>query len=278
MSSSPSGSAATPAGGSPTVAIEAVSEHVSIIRLNRPDRLNAINFPLVGDLHDALDTVSADPNVKVAVLTGAGRAFCAGLDLADFGMPPAPGEHPHMKRGIDGQAYMANLVRHIRSISTIVVAAVNGPAFGGGLGLACAADVRFAARDARMCSAYIRTGLTGTDIGISYTLPRLIGAARAFDLILSGREIDGVEAERMGLVSQAVESDALLDTAVAYANNLANYTHIGLSLTKEVLWHNIDAQSMDAAIAMENRNQNIAGQATEVRDYMAAYRSKITKK
>lgn len=261
-----------------TVEVEPVSEHVRIVRLNRPDRLNALNFQLVGDLHEALDEVSADPECKVAVLTGAGRAFCAGLDLAEWGTPPGPGEHPHVKRGTDGQAYMANLVRHIKGISTIVVAAVNGPAFGGGLGLACAADVRFAARDARLCSAYIRTGLTGTDIGISYTLPRLIGAARAFDLILSGREIDGVEAERIGLVSQVHDADALLDATLAYANILAGYTHTGLALTKEVLWHNIDAQSMDAAIAMENRNQTIANQAADVREYMLSYRDKITKR
>jgi enoyl-CoA hydratase len=261
-----------------TVVVEQTAPHVTTVRLNRPERLNAISFELVGDLHDALDEAGSDPECKVVILTGAGRAFCAGLDLAEWGSPPEPGAHRHVQRGTSGQAYMANLVRHLRDMSPIVVAAINGAAFGGGLGIACGADVRIAARSARLCSAYIRTGLTGTDIGISYTLPRLIGVSRAFDLILSGREIDGVEAERIGLVSQVVDDDALLDATLAYANILAGYTHTGLTLSKEVLWHNIDAQSLDAAIAMENRNQMIAGAAPDVKDYMDAYRARITKK
>ena len=261
-----------------TVEVEPAAEHVTIVRLNRPHRLNALSYDLVTDLHDALDAVSADPECKVIVLTGAGRAFCAGLDLTDWGEPPKAGEHPHMKRGTSAQAYMANLVRHMRDISPIIVASINGAAFGGGLGIACAADVRIAAKSARLCAAYIRTGLTGTDIGISYTLPRLIGASRAFDMILSGREIDGVEAERIGLVSQVHDDDALAAETLAYANILAGFTHTGLTLTKEVLWHNIDAQSMDAAIAMENRNQMIASAAPDVKGYMEAYRTRITKK
>jgi enoyl-CoA hydratase len=261
-----------------TVEVEPASPHVTIVRLNRPHRLNALSFELVADLHDALDTVSADEECKVAVLTGAGRAFCAGLDLADWGEPPKPGEHPHMQRGVSGQSFMSNLVAHIRRISPIVVAAVNGPAFGGGLGLACAADVRIAARGSRWCSAYIRTGLTGTDIGISYNLTRLIGAARAFDLIVSGREIDGAEAERIGLASQVVDDERLLDATLDYANILAGYTHTGLSMTKQAFWLNVDAPSLDAALAIEDRNQMIAGQAADVQDYMNAYRAKITKK
>lgn len=261
-----------------TVEIEAAAPHVATIRLNRPQRLNALSFDLVADLHDALDAVSGDAECKAVILTGAGRAFCSGLDLADWGEPPKPGEHPHMKRGMPAQAFMSNLVSHIHEISPIVIAAVNGAAFGGGLGLACAADVRITGRGSRLCAAYIRTGLTGTDIGISYTLPRLIGASRAFDLIVSGREIDGVEAERIGLASRVVDDEQLLDAALEYANILAGYTHTGLSLTKQAFWHNVDAQSMDAALAMEDRNQIIAGQAPDVKDYMDAYRAKITKK
>jgi enoyl-CoA hydratase len=261
-----------------TVEVEPAAPHVAIVRLNRPQRLNALSFELVADLHDALDTVSGDPECKVVILTGAGRAFCAGLDLADWGEPPQPGEHPRMKRGVPAQSFMSNLVAHIREISPIVVAAVNGPAFGGGLGLACAADVRIAARGSRWCSAYIRTGLTGTDIGISYNLPRLIGVARAFDLIVSGREIDGAEAERFGLASQVVADERLLDATLEYANILAGYTHTGLAMTKQAFWLNVDAPSLAAALAIEDRNQMIAGQAADVQDYMNAYRAKITKK
>ena len=259
-----------------TVELEAVRAHISVIRLNRPERLNALNFDLVSELHDALDTVAADPGCKVVVLTGAGRGFCAGLDLKDWGAPPAPGEHRHAPVGVDGQAFMSNLTVHLRNTPQVIVAAVNGPAFGGGLALACAADIRLAATSARFCSAFIRTGLTGTDIGITYLLPRLIGTSRAFDLILSGREIDAAEAERMGIVSQVVPDDDLLDRALDYAGVMAGYTRTGLVLTKEVLWHNVDNPSMTAAIALENRNQAIAGRAADVQEFMAAYRRRTT--
>ena len=253
-----------------TVELETLSDHVTMIKLNRPDRLNAINFSLVADLHDALDAVAADPACKVAVLTGAGRGFCAGLDLRVFGMPPKPGVHRHAPVGVDGQAFMSNLTLHMRATPQVIIAAVNGPAFGGGLGLAAAADIRVAAQSATFCAAFIRTGLTGTDIGISYTLPRLIGASRAFDLILSGREIDADTAERMGLVSQVVPDDDLLDHTLNLATTMAAYTHTGLLLTKEVLWHNLDTPSMAAAIALENRNQGQALRNPEVQAHMNA--------
>jgi enoyl-CoA hydratase len=259
-----------------TVETEKIEPHITMIRLNRPDRLNAINFPLVADLHDALDEVAADRDCKVVVLTGSGRGFCAGLDLKEWGTPPEPGEHPHVNVAIDGQAFMSNLTVHMRNTPQVIVAAVNGPAFGGGLALACAADVRIAASSARFCSAFIRTGLTGTDIGITYLLPRLVGTSRAFDLILSGREIDAAEAERMGLVSQVVDDDDLLDHTLAYARTMAGYTRTGLVMTKEVLWHNVDNPSMTAAIAIENRNQNIANRAPDVVEFMSRYRTRTT--
>jgi enoyl-CoA hydratase len=258
-----------------TVELERVHPHVVLVRLNRPERLNAIDYALVSDLHDALDRVADDADCKVVVLTGAGRAFCAGLDLKDWGSPPGPGEHRHAHVGIDGQAFMSNLTLHLRATPQVIVAAVNGPAFGGGLALACAADIRMASASARFCAAFIRTGLTGTDIGISYLLPRLIGTSRAFDMILSGREVDAAEAERMGLVSRVAEDD-VVGAAIASATTMAGYTRTGLVLTKEVLWHNVDTPSMAAAIAMENRNQTLAGRAPDVQAFMDAYRRRVT--
>ena len=255
------------------VSVEDVAPHVKQITLNRPERLNALNFALTADLHDALDEVGADADCRVAILTGAGRGFCSGLDLKDFGTPPAPGEHRHAQAGIGGQEFMANLTVHMRSTPQIIVAAVNGPAYGGGLGIAAAADLRVAAQSATFCSAFIRTGLTGTDIGVSYTLPRLIGAARAFDLIVTGRSIDASEAEHLGLVSKVVPDSALLEESLAVACGIAGYTAVGLRMTKEVMWANLDAPNMVAAIALENRNQTIAGRDPEVRAYMDAYMS-----
>jgi enoyl-CoA hydratase len=261
-----------------TVEVDQVEPHVSVIRLARPESRNAMSFELVGDLHNALDTVAADADCKVVVLAGAGKGFCSGLDLRDWGNVPAPGEHPHMRAGMDGQAFISSLVLHMRATPQVIVAAVHGAAFGGGFALACAADVRIAARSARFCSAFIRTGLSGTDIGISYLLPRLVGVSRGFDIIISGREVGAEEAERIGIVSQLVDDDVLMEHALGYARAIAGYTRTGLTLTKEVLWHNVEVTSMAAAIAMENRNQNLAGHARDVQEYMAAYRERIVGK
>lgn len=255
----------------PSVELEQVADHVTAIRLNRPDRLNAISFGLVGELHDALDAVAADDSCKVAILTGNGRAFCAGLDLKDWGTPPDPGTHAHFNVGQTGQSYLANLMQHIRATPQIVVAAVNGPAFGGGFSLSLACDLRIAATSASFCSAFIRTGLTGTDAGVSYLLPRLIGAARAFDMIVTGRTVEAEEAERMGIVSRLVPDEQLRDAAVELASGVARYTTFGLRNTKEVMWHNLDTNNMAAAIALENRNQDLANKHPEVQAYMQAY-------
>jgi len=255
----------------PTVRLEPLDDHVLGITLDRPEQLNAISFDLVGELHDALDAVAADPDCKVAVLTGAGRGFCAGLDLRDYGTPPEPGEHPHAGVGIGGQEFIANLTLHLRRTPQIVIAAVNGPAFGGGLSLACAADIRVAADTARFCSAFIRTGLSGTDAGISFLLPQIVGGGRAFELIASGRAIDAAEAERIGLVTAVVPPEQLLDDVLDRARTIAGYTTTGLVLTKEAFWHNAGSGDMAAAIALENRNQRIASMTPEVQEYMREY-------
>ena len=254
-----------------TVSVEATAKHITTIRLNRPERLNAISFELVADLHDALDAVANDPSCKVVILTGAGRGFCSGLDLKHYGKPPTVGEHPHMRVGIDPQTFMSNLTVRLRDLPAIVIAAVNGVAFGGGLALACAADIRVASPAARFCSAFIRTGLSGTDIGITYLLPRLLGNARAFDMILTGREVDADEALRMGLVSAVSPGTDVEALALSYATTMAGYTSSGLRTTKQVLWQNTAAVSLEAALALEIRNQNLLQYDPEIRQFMDAY-------
>jgi enoyl-CoA hydratase len=252
-----------------TVLVEKLDGGVSVITLNRPERRNAISFPLVADLHDALDEVGGDRTCKAVVLTGAGRGFCAGLDLRDYGTPPGPGEHRWSPVGKGGQEFMADLTVHMRRTPQIIVAGVNGAAFGGGLSLACAADLRVAAPDARFCSAFIRTGLTGTDIGITYLLPRLIGAGPAFDMIVTGREVDAARAYQLGLVTELV--DDAREGAVALARTVASYTQTGLVGTKEVMWNNLDASSLEQCLQAENRNQGLASRTPEVQEYMRAY-------
>lgn len=259
-----------------TITLDDTAEAVVTIRLNRPDRLNAIDFPLVGQLHDALDEVAGRDDVKVVVLTGAGRAFCAGMDLRDHGPIPEVGEHRHRHAGVSGQAYLANLTQHIRDSPQIYLAAVNGPAHGGGLALAAACDLRLASTTASFASAFIKTGLTGTDVGVTYLLPRLLGAAAAFDMIITGRTVDADEALRLGLVSRVVPPGDLLDEALDTAAQVASYTTFGLRRTKEVLWHNLEAPSLASAIAMENRNQELAARDPEVIEYMQDYAARIT--
>jgi enoyl-CoA hydratase len=258
-----------------TIEIDTPADGVRSAHLNRPERLNALDFTMTAELHDALDDIGGDETAKVIVLTGAGRGFCAGLDLRDTGVPPEPGTHRRRHAGTSGQAFIADLTLHLRETPQVVIAAVNGPAYGGGLAIAAACDLRIAAESASFCSAFIRTGLTGTDIGITYFLPRLVGAAHAFDLILTGRTIDATEAVRMGLVSRMTSETDLLPTAIAMAEGMAAYTTYGLQRTKEVLWHNLDATSAAAAIALENRNQELGILTPAVRDYMAAYASRL---
>lgn len=259
-----------------TVEIVQLEPHITMVRLARPDRLNAISFELVADLYDALDAVGADPECRVVVLTGSGRGFCAGLDLKDWGDPPAPGTHRHMDAAADGQAFVSNIVAAVQATPQVVIAAINGPAFGGGLALACASDIRIAAASARLCSASIRTGLSGCEMGLTYTLPRLIGNARAFDLILTGRDITAAEALELGVVSRVVADDALLEAALAYARRMTAYTAAGLRVTKQVLWQNVEAPDLDAALVLEINAQMRLAQSPEVAAYMAAYRTATT--
>jgi len=259
------------------VKVHSESPGVAVIELNRPERMNAISFDLVEELHVALDEVAADCGCKVVVLTGAGKAFCSGLDLTSWGELPAEGESRYRPAGTSGQAYMSTLASHIRRTPQIVIAAINGPAFGGGLALSLACDLRFAAESATLCAAFIKTGLTATDQGISYFLPRLIGASRAFDLMVTGRTIDAATAESMGIVSQVHPDDELLERSLDAARSIAGYTAVGLRMTKQVMWANLDASSLDDCLALEDRNQDLAMASTEVRGYMAQYRTRFSK-
>ena len=259
------------------VSIERHSDRVRVLRLDRPERLNALTFELTAELHDALDEVGADDGCRVVVLTGAGRGFCAGLDLRDFGTPPEVGAHPWRTARTSGQAFMSSLTQHINQTPQMVLAAVNGPAYGGGLALASACDLRVAAASATFCAAFIKTGLTATDIGLSWFLPRLIGASQAFDLMVTGRTVDAEEALRVGLVSRVLPDEGFEAAALEIADVVAGYTSYGLRATKEVMWANLDAPSLAAGLALENRNQEMGAAHPEVQAYMAEY-AKVVRK
>ena len=187
------------------------------ITLNRPAKLNAMTTELVTGLHEALDDIAVDPDARVVILTGAGRGFCAGLDLGGFGDPPHSAHLGPTQRGFATQRLIANLIPHLRSLPQPVIAAVNGPAAGGGFALVLGSDVRLAARTARFNAAFVRIGLSACDIGTSWLLPRLVGVARAQELMLTGRIFDAEEAYRIGLVVDVVDDDTLLDAALVKA-------------------------------------------------------------
>jgi enoyl-CoA hydratase len=245
------------------VLIDRPRPHVCRITLNRPERMNAMSFDTVAPLYDALRQVGADNETWIVVLTGAGRGFCSGLDLEDHGMPPGCDGLPMSRIAIRAMEYMSNLVPALRAMPQPVIAAVNGPAYGGGLCLMLGADIRLAARSARFRSAGITNGLSGTELGVSWLLPRLIGAAHAWDVILSGREVDALEAERIGMVSRVLPDDALPDASLALADQMCGWSAHGLAMTKKVLWSNLETGSLEAAIDLENRNQLLVRLTTQ---------------
>jgi enoyl-CoA hydratase len=245
------------------VEIEKPRPHVSVVRLNRPERLNALSFETVVPLHDALLEVAADNDTWVVILTGAGRGFCSGLDLEDHGVPPNIAGLPMSRIATRAMAVFADLVPALRNLPQPVLGAINGPAYGGGLCLAVACDVRLAAESATFCGAGIRNGLTGTELGVSWILPRMIGAAHAFELILTGREVGAREAERIGLVSRVVPDADLLDHAQGVAEEICAHSPHGVAMTKRVLWSNLETGSLHAAMDLESRNQLLVRMTTQ---------------
>jgi enoyl-CoA hydratase len=239
--------------------------------LDRPHVLNAMTAELVQSLHDHLDEIAVDQSVRVVVLTGEGRGFCAGLDLGGYGTTPHTDGMGRTQAGFATQKHIASLIPHLRSLPQPVIAAVNGPAAGGGFALVLGSDVRLAARSARFNAAFIRIGLSACDIGTSWLLPRLIGAARAQELMLTGRVFDAEEAYRIGLVVDLVDDHALLEAAYTKAEQIMLNAPFGVALTKEGMWSALEIPGMQAAIDLENRQQIMASATADHREAMMAF-------
>lgn len=244
---------------------------IALITLNRPERLNALTYELVDELHAALDAVHNDHDCRVAIITGAGRGFCAGLDLRGFGTVPGTENQGRPQQGMAVQQFIARLVPHMRSVRQPIIAAINGPAAGGGFAIALASDVRICTRSARFGTAFVRLGISGCDIGVSWMLPRLIGASRAWELMLTGRVFDSAEADKLGLVSRVVDDDTLLDEAMHTAELIAGNSPMGVWMTKEVMWSNLEVGSLQAGIDMENRTQILTSGTEDSRRAMAGF-------
>jgi enoyl-CoA hydratase len=240
------------------VRIQTVEPGIVVLTMNRPERLNALNMELVSELHQAFDALGADPSVRVIILTGAGRGFSAGADIkggrdpGDIGEPIAPGAIPLT---LQAQEYLASLHERIHRLRKPVIAAVNGVAVGGGFSLALACDIRFAAEEARFGAVFITLGISACDMGVSYFLPRLVGASRSAELLLTGRIFDAVEAREMDLVLEVIPAGRLIERALETARTIAANTALSVWMTKETMWQTIDAPSLRSALDMENRTQ-----------------------
>src|SRR6218665_3541397 len=221
------------------VLLERIRPQLAVLRLNRPKALNALPHDTVRRLYARIDELAADETVRVVILTGAGRGFCAGWDLKSP-LTGATGESREREAGVTdyirGQELFAGMVKRLRALDKAVIAAINGVAVGAGFAMTLAADIRLAARSASFHIGVVGMGLTAGECGISYHLPRLIGASRAFELMLTGRPFDAAEAERMGLVSAAVDDAQLMDRAIAIAEQVLANSPYATRHTKQLMW------------------------------------------
>jgi enoyl-CoA hydratase len=252
-----------------TLRLERTRPGIATLTLSRPDRLNALSWEMVEELGAALAEIGADRAVRVVVLTGEGRGFCAGIDIKQ---PDAVGSGDGDPIAVyHRQEAVAGLAIALRDLPQPVVAAVNGPAAGGGMALALAADVRVCSTAARFNVAFVKIGLSGCDIGVSYLLPRIVGLGLASELMLTGRMVEAEEAARVGLANRVVEPDELLAAAYAMADQIAANSPFGVWMTKQVLARNVDAGSLRSAIELENRTQVLTTRTDDMKEALAAF-------
>jgi enoyl-CoA hydratase len=235
------------------VDIERPDPAVALIRLNRPERMNAMSFDVMVPFRDALLEAGSDTSVRAVVVTGAGHGFCSGADQESAGVPPGVDGLPPPAYALRARQLLEDVVLTLRRLPQPVVAAINGPAIGGGLCLALACDLRLAAPSAYFRAAGINNGLTASELGLSYLLPRAIGSTRAADLMLTGRDMQADEAERSGLVSAVV--DDVVGAAVETGRRIARLSQPGIELTKKSLQAGIAASSLETHMTSEGLGQ-----------------------
>jgi enoyl-CoA hydratase len=245
------------------VQIEKPRPQVTLVTLNRPERMNSMAFDVMIPLRDALEEVSLDNDTRVVVLTGAGHGFCSGADLEDAGTVPNIAGLTRSSIAQRSMELLHDVIAALRKMHQPVIAAVNGAAIGGGFCLAVATDIRIASEAAYFRAAGINNGLTSTELGISYLLPRAIGSSRAFEIMLSGRDVDAAEAERIGLVSRTVPADQLLDSCYQLAERIIGFSRVGVESTKRMLWSSLDAASLYAQMDHEAHAQLYVRLTTE---------------
>jgi enoyl-CoA hydratase len=237
------------------VLVEHPRPHVAQVTLNRPERMNSMAFDVMVPLKEVLENIADDNSVRVVVLTGAGKGFSSGADHKSAGSVPHVQGLTRPTYALRSMAILDDVILALRRLHQPVIAAVNGAAIGGGLCLALAADIRVAAHGAYFRAAGINNGLTASELGLSYLLPRAIGSSRAFEIMLTGRDVDAAEAERIGLVSRQVPDEQLLETCYDMAERIAAFSRPGVELTKRTLWSGLDAASLEGHMQAEGLGQ-----------------------
>lgn len=255
------------------IIVDEVEPGIVVLTMNRPERLNALGAGLLEEMRAALTDLDRDPQVRCVILTGAGRAFCAGADVksaTDGGNQPDPSKNPvaHVFRQ---QERIASIHELIHRMATPVIAAVNGAAVGGGFSLALACDIRVASTDARFGSIFVTRGVSSCDMGTSYFLPRIVGVSCAAELMLTGRIFDVDEARQIGLVADVVDGADLIERARKTARQIAANAPMAVWMTKETLWQNINAPSLRHALDMENRTQVMCSFSGEIQSAFEAF-------
>jgi len=268
-----------------TIKFELTEEGIGILTLNRPDNLNAMSFQMFEDLHKLFDSLMINLDCRVLILKGEGRAFCAGLDLKEvnlLNMKKKPDDYKKfyylnipevLKNRMYFQWRLSQVIIKMRKISQPIIAIVHGSAAGGGFALTLASDIRIAGEKARFNNAFIKLGLSGSDVGTSYFLPRLIGMSRAAEILYTGRFIDAEESETIGLVIKVVngDKDKLLDEALKIAENLLTKSPLGLRMTKEAINISLDSPSLETIIQLENRTQTLCGSSIDIKEGVSAF-------
>jgi enoyl-CoA hydratase/carnithine racemase len=250
-----------------TFRLERAREGLAVLTLNRPDRLNAMTATMFHELETWMRVLDRDPDLRVLILTGAGRAFCAGYDLADAQKLTDLGALGML----DLQESAARALAAVRTLPVPVIAAVNGAAAGGGLSLALAADIRLASPRARFNAAFVTIGLSAGDLGASWLLPRLIGPAATAEFAYTGRTMAADEAERVGLVNRVVPAEELLDSAITMAGQISSNSPGGVRLSKRALHANMEITSYAAALELENRGQALLTRTADMTEALAAF-------
>jgi enoyl-CoA hydratase len=245
---------------------------IALVTLNRPERLNAITNEMLARLTEVLGQIGADPACRVVVVTGAGRGFCGGLDLrANAEAIAAIAEN--VERSTIWADRFGALPAAIKALRQPVIAAVNGPAAGGGFMLALSSDIRLASTAARFANGFLNTGASGCELGLSFLLPRQIGMARAMEMALTGRYVDAHEALAIGLVSQVTDGD-VVDAALVVGRQILAGTPFGTELTKRLMWAGVESTSLESTIELEARSQVLALMTADAAEKRAAFAEK----